>query len=266
MEKSLRHVSESSREIQAPVPGVSPVSKHPGIKYATGLSLLGLTSGLSAVDSLVGGLKSDTIALLTGSGICLEAAERYCIRAQLPGTKGGLGGGAYFIDGGNSFDVYMFTALARKHRLGYDSSLERQLIARAFTIYELRSLIESAQTAFTASKPKLLVVSEVFSLFTAELDRYEARRIFRDIVSSLSEISRSQRVPILLTSSERHTLLTPILEESCCNLSVDIVQKGDWIKSRLLKHQWKAPVEVIVHALPASYNQATLHPEAMPRG
>jgi hypothetical protein len=266
MEKALRLGSESSTEIQASVPGVNPVSKHPEIKYATGLSLLGLTSGLSSVDSLIGGLKSDTIALLTGSGICLEAAERYCIRAQLPGTKGGLGRGAYFIDGGNSFDIYMFTALARKHRLGYDSSLERQLIARAFTIYELSSLIESAHMAFIASKPKLLVVSEIFSLFTADVDRYESRRVFRRIVSSLSEISKSQQVPILLTSSERHKLLTPMLEESCCNLSVDIVQEGDWIKSSLLKHQWKAPVEIMVHALPTSYNQDTLHLEAVPRG
>jgi hypothetical protein len=265
MEKALRHVSESSSEIQASVPGVSPVSKHPEIKYVTGLSLLGLTSGLSSVDSLIGGLKPDTIALLTGSGICLEAAERYCIRAQRPCTKGGLGGGAYFIDGGNSFDIYLFTALARKHSLGYDSSLERQLIARAFTIYELRSLIEGAHTAFIASKPKLLVVSEIFSLFTEDIDRYEAKRIFRHIVSSLSEISKSQRVPILLTSSERHKLLTPILEENC-NLSVDIVQKGDWIRSHLLKHQWKAPIDILVYALPTSYNQDTLHLEAMPRG
>ena len=44
-----------------------PASEHPEVKYATGLSLLGLTSGLVAVDSLIGGLKPDTIALLTGS-------------------------------------------------------------------------------------------------------------------------------------------------------------------------------------------------------
>jgi hypothetical protein len=75
------------------------------VKYATGLSLLGLTSGLVSVDSLIGDLKADTVALLTGSDIRLQAAERYCVRAQLPEAKGGFNGSAFFIDGGNSFDV-----------------------------------------------------------------------------------------------------------------------------------------------------------------
>ena len=150
------------------------------IEYATGLSLLGLTSGLVSVDSLIGGLKRDTVALLTGSDIRLQAAERYCIRAQLPRAKGGLDGGAFFIDGGNSFDVYMFTDLARRYHLDYDAALDRQSLSHAFTIYELRSLIEESEMVFMARRPKLLVVSEVFSLFTEDIPRYEARRVFRD--------------------------------------------------------------------------------------
>jgi hypothetical protein len=126
-----------------------PTSERLEVKYSTGLSLLGLTSGLVSVDSLIGGLKPDTVALLTGSEVRLQAAEGYCVRAQLPEAKGGFRGGAFFIDAGNSFDVYLFTALARKYRLGYDSALNRQLLSRAFTIYELRSLIEDSEARRT---------------------------------------------------------------------------------------------------------------------
>ena len=242
-----------------------PTSERLEVKYATGLSLLGLTSGLVSVDSLIGGLKPDTIALLTGSGIRLQAAEGYCIRAQLSEGEGGFKGGAFFIDAGNSFDVYLFTALARKYHLDYDSALNQQLLSRAFTIYELRSLMEDSETAFAVRKPKLLIVSEVFSLFTDDIDRYEARRVFRNIASSVSEISKREGVPILLTSATRHELITPLLEERC-TVSADIVQEDRCIRSRLFKHPWKAPGETIRETSPQSYNQDTLQTEVRPHG
>ncbi len=249
--------------LEMPPPGVKrAASERLEVKYATGLSLLGLTSGLVSVDSLIGGLKPNTIALLTGSGISLQAAEGYCVRAQLSEAKGGVKGSAFFIDAGNSFDVYLFTALARKHHLDYDSALNRQLLSRAFTIYELRSLIEDSETVFAVRKPKLLIVSEVFSLFTEDIDKYEARRVFRNIASSVSETNKREGVPILLTSATRHELITPILEERC-SVSADIAQGDRCIRSRLFKHPWKAPGETITETRPQSYNQDTLQTEVV---
>jgi Rad51 protein len=244
---------------------LTPASKDLKVKYATGLSLLGLTSGLPQVDALIGGLKPGTIALLTGPEVCLQAAERYCVRAQLPENRGGLDGSAYFIDGGNSFDIYLFTALVRKHHLGYDAALDRQLLSRAFTIYELWSLVEDSETVFMTRRPKLLVVSEVFSLFTEDIDRYEARRVFRNIASSISDLGKRQQVPILLTSVKRHEL-TAVLEEHC-SVSLDITEeKEDATRFRLFKHPWKAPVDVVTQARPRNYNQDTLQLEAAPHG
>jgi hypothetical protein len=241
----------------------SPASRHHDVEYATGLSLLGLTSGMPLLDSLIGGLKPDTMALITGPGISIQAAEGYCIRAQLPEARGGLNAGAYLIDAGNSFDVYLFTKLARKYRLGYDSALNRQLLARAFTIYELRALAEDAERVFASRRPRLLAISEVFAPFTEDVDRYEARRLFRDIVEAVSQLNEAQNVPVLLTSSKRHEALTPILEERC-TVSADIEQREDRKTFRLLKHAWKAPTEVVREGHPRShnYNQATLE---MPR-
>lgn len=251
--------------LNQPRPALSPTHGALRVKYATGLSLLGLTSGLSQVDALIGGLKPDTIALLTGPEVCLQAAERYCVRAQLPTKKGGLDGSAFFIDGGNSFDVYLFTALVRRHHLDYDTALDRQLLSRAFTIYELRSLIEDSEAVFMTRRPKLLVVSEVFSLFTEDIDRYEARRVFRNIASAVSDISRRQQVPVLLTATKRNELLTPVLEEHC-NVSVDVSQEDGLTRFQLFKHPWKHPVEVVREAPPRTYNQDTLRLEAAPHG
>ncbi len=242
-------------------------SERTEVKYATGLSLLGLTSGLAPVDSLMGGLKVGTVALLTGSRIRLEAAESYCIRAQLPAARGGLDGSAYFIDAGNSFDVYLFTALARKYRLDYDSALSTQLLSRAFTVYELRSLIEKSEAVLAARKPKpkLLIISEVFSLFTEDVDDYEAKRVFLSIASSVSDVSKRQGVPILLTSETRHDLITPILEERC-TISADIFQGDGWLKSSLRKHPSKPPGETVTETTLRGYNQSALQTEMRPLG
>ena len=229
------------------------------VRYSTGLSLLGLTSGLVTVDSLIGGLKPETVALLTGPEISLQAAEGYCVRTQLPAARGGIEGSAFLIDAGNSFDVYLFTSLARKYGLEYDLALSRQLLSRAFTIYELRSLIEDS-AVFSLRKPKLLVVSEVFSLFTDDIDSYEARRVFRVVAEAVAEVSKREGVPALLTSSRRHELITPILEERC-SISADIAQGDGCIRSRLFKHPWKTPGETVVEVGPPHYNQETLHAE-----
>ena len=243
---------------------VPPMTKRPDlgrsrVEYATGLSLLGLTSGLTSVDFLIGGLKPDTIALLTGPEISLRAAEGYCVRAQLQPARGGIDGSAFFIDAGNSFDVYLFTALARRHGLDYGSALGRQLLSRAFTIYELRSLIEDS-SVFTLRKPKLLVVSEVFSLFTEDIDRYEVQRVFRNISSAVSGVSEREGVHVLLTSAARHELIAPILEERC-SVSADIVRENHYIRSKLFKHPWKAIGETVTEAGPPRYNQDMLRAE-----
>jgi hypothetical protein len=247
------------------LPGSSRAPGQDRPAFATARSLLGLTSGMDLVDSLLGGLKPDTVALLTGSGIRLQAAERYCIRAQLPPQRGGLDGGAFFIDGGNSFDVYLFTDLARRHKLPYGRALDRQLLSRAFTIYELRSLIQDCAAVFARRKPKLLVISEVFSLFNEDVEKPEAKRVVGDITSSISEVSEREEVPIVITSADRPGLLVPILE-SRCSVSAEIIEDGSRARSRLFKHPWKGPGETVRELGPSSYNQDTLVAEESGHG
>jgi hypothetical protein len=240
-------------------------SKHGQPAFVTARSLLGLTSGMVLVDSLLGGLKPDTVALITGSSLRLLAAERYCIRVQLPPARGGLDGGAFFIDGGNSFDIYLFTEMARKHHLAYNKVLDRQLLSRAFTIYELRSLIHDSAIVFAAKKPKLLVVSEVFALFNEDVESAEARQVIGDIASSISEVSEREKVPVLITSASRPEFLTSILEEHC-SVSADITDDGRRARARLLKHPWKSPLEMFGEAGLGNYNQDALGAEARLHG
>ena len=235
----------------------TPKQGHPD--FITARSLLGLTSGMAILDSLIGGLKPDTIALITGS-IRLQAAERYCVSVQLPPARGGLDGSTFFIDGGNSFDIYLFTELVRKHQLAYQRALERQQLSRAFTIYELRSLIQNPHSLLLDDKPKLIVISDIFALFNEDVPKTEARQVVGEITSSIAGLSERENVPIVITSADRPEFLTPILEGEC-KISADITEDGGRTTARLFKHPWKNPVEISEETGPSNYNQDTLDME-----
>ena len=65
-----------------------------------------------------------------------------CVRAQLPTQLGGLNSNVIFIDGGNSFRLYQIAQLARIHRLNPKKVLDNIYISRAFTAYQVASLVK----------------------------------------------------------------------------------------------------------------------------
>ncbi len=217
------------------------------------------------MDSLIGGLKSDTIAFIAGSGITLQAAERYCVRAQLPPARGGLNGGAFFIDGGTASTS---TSLLNWHTNTTSPTIRHSAAScsRAPSrSTSSRSLIESSAAVFATKRPRLLVISEIFSLFNEDVEKTEARRVIHDIASSISEISEREEVPILITSASRPELLVPILEERC-NVSAEITEGDHYARSCLFKHPWKVPLEALTETGPTNYNQDTLQAEAKYHG
>jgi hypothetical protein len=244
--------------------GISRINEdyHPP-RFVSAFSLLGLQSGIQLVDGLVGGLKPSTIALITGTQIRLQAAERYCVRAGMPERLGGLAGKTFFIDGGNSFDIYLFTSIAREHGLNLEEVLDNLIISRAFTPYELQQLIcKDSKGVFEAHHPKLVVISDVFELFNEDVEVYEARRIIGRIADAVKRISKREQVPVVMTSGPAEQLRD--LGE-CSTVAVEIIEGEPWSKSRVLKHPTKKPMEVLTENSGKHYNQKLLVPPAVVR-
>jgi hypothetical protein len=251
------------------VPALVPLSPyHPlrraqakyDVKFTSAYALLGLVSQMDAVDRLVGGLKSDSVALLTGSGIRQLAAERYCVRAQLPERMGGLGGKALFIDGGNGFDVYLFTAIAREYELDFDDALNNLIISRAFTPYELKQLVcKDSEEVFRRHDPKLLVVSDVFSLFNQDVEKDEAQRVVHKVAAAIRRISERRKIPVVLTSANVPEHLR-LFSDYCCNIEAEFLEQKNRVTARLLKHPTRVPIEVTTETSSRNYNQTLLSP------
>lgn len=106
------------------------------------------------------------------------------------------GSPAVFIDGGNSFDPYLFAELIRGSGLGARECLERVYVSRAFTAHQLSSLITERLEPFVeALGAGLVTVSEIASLyFHRELPEAEARELFLRACMKLSEIAKRRTV------------------------------------------------------------------------
>ena len=158
-----------------------------------------LSSGIKGVDSLIGGLPSGSFTVLYGSPTCLTFSFIASVKAQLPEEFGGLKSNVVFIDGGNDFNPYAISYICQLLELDPKEVLDKIYISRAFTAYQLTSLIfERLEKAIDDYKAKLVVVSDIIRLFLdRDIPRTEAMDVFPKLSWLLRNISREKQVAIL---------------------------------------------------------------------
>ncbi|MBN1390962.1 MAG: hypothetical protein JXA22_10015 [Candidatus Thermoplasmatota archaeon] len=139
-------------------------------------------TGVTVFDDLFGPMHPGNIYLLVGrTGLNRHITDRLAvIGAQ-------RGGRIYYIDGGYGADPFSMARILRMQRGDPRHVLERVMIARAFTAYQMDSLVrESLQDL--PSPPDLLIVSAMDSLFSdPEVDPEEARGMLENCMSVLNE-------------------------------------------------------------------------------
>ena len=147
---------------------------------------------MPGVDELFPGFAPGDFAVLYGSPSVNSLTSLLCIRTQLPVQLGGLGSNVVFIEGGNTFRLYKITRLAQIHQLNPRQVLEHIFISRAFTAYQLTSLImEKLEETIKTYNAKLVVISDIAGFFLdKDIPQEEAQRIYSQIVSYLSNLAR----------------------------------------------------------------------------
>src|SRR3972149_4075761 len=140
-------------------------------------------------------------ALLYGSHAVSSLASLLCVRAQLPPQLGGLGSNIVFIDGANTFRLYHITTLARLHQLDPEQVLDRIYISRAFTAYQMTSLIlQKLEDAVKTCNAKLVIISDIAAMFLdKDVEDEEAKRIYSQVTTRLSSFARENQVIVVST-------------------------------------------------------------------
>jgi DNA repair protein RadA len=145
--------------------------------YAKRLKVARLTTGSSNFDKLLGGgVETQTITEFYGefgtgkTQICHQLS----VNVQLPREKGGLEGGALYIDCEGTFRPERIIAMAKALGLDPHEALKRIVVARAFNTDHQMLLAEKAKELIPEKGIKLLVVDSVTGHFRAEYPGREA--------------------------------------------------------------------------------------------
>jgi hypothetical protein len=158
-----------------------------------------LTLGIPKLDEAFLGFQRGEFAVLVGRPLCKMLPFLLSVRCQLPFRRGGLNSRVVFIDGGNTFDPYTVSAMAQNFGLEPGSVLEKILVSRAFTAYQLTALVfEKLEKALKKYRAKLVVISDITELFLDRgVSRIEGREIFMKMTQYLSDLASRRRAVVV---------------------------------------------------------------------
>jgi len=130
-----------------------------------------LTTGCPSLDRLLGGgIETQTITEFYGefgtgkSQIC----QQLCVTVQLPYEKGGLEGGALYIDTENTFRPERIMQIAPRFGLNPDEVLKNIIYAEAYTSNHQMVLLENADEVIKENNIRLIIIDSVTSHFRSE--------------------------------------------------------------------------------------------------
>jgi hypothetical protein len=159
-----------------------------------------LSLGFPTLDDVFPGFELGDFAVLHGN-VASSMLFVLSVRAQLPHERGGLDSSTVFVDGGNSFSPYEVAEAARDYGLDCRAVLERVHVSRAFTAYQLSSLIlDKLHSVLRKTRTRLLIVSNVTSLFLdSDIPKTEGRELFMKVCTKLSGIASEKRTIVVAT-------------------------------------------------------------------
>jgi hypothetical protein len=169
---------------------------------------------IPGIDQLFPGFVPGDFAVLYGSPLVTTITSLLCVRAQLPTQLGGLGSNVVFIDGGITFRLYRIAKLAQLHELSPEKVLQKIFISRAFTAYQLTSLImEKLEETVKAYNSKVTIITDIAGFFLGtDIATEEAQKVYSQILAYLADFAHKHQIIVIATylpyeNSKRNTTL-----------------------------------------------------------
>ena len=169
---------------------------------------------MPGVDELFPGFVPGDFAVLYGSPQVNTLTSLLCVRAQLPPQLGGLGSSVVYIDGGITFRLYRIAQLAQLHELNPETALKRIFISRAFTAYQLTSLVmEKLEETVKTHDAKVAIISDLAGFFLdTDIAAEEAQSVYSQILAYLADFAQKYQIIIVATylpyeNTKRNTTL-----------------------------------------------------------
>jgi RecA/RadA recombinase len=160
-----------------------------------------LSLNMRNISQLFPGFAEGDFAVLHGSHVIQSITTLLSIRAQLPPQLGGVGSNVVYIDGANTFRLYQTTRLARLFHLDPKQALDRIYISRAFTAYQMTSLVlQKLEDAVKSCNAKLVMISDIAAMFLdKDVEEEEAKRIYSQVITRLAKFAKESQTIVVIT-------------------------------------------------------------------
>jgi len=213
-----------------------------------------LKSSVLQLDGLTGGFRSSQVTLFdSDSEYVSSLLHLLCIRAVSEFDQE-----VVWIDGGNDINPYAISSLCKRLGLDKREVLSRVNVSRAFTAYQLVSLIdEKLEEQVRSCAPSALIVSSMTDMFLdKDMKWMESHQLLRRCIEDVARITKEHETVSLITNRGEHQLrpspkLATLLYEHADQV-VQIRRRRDGLLFRLPK----GGRELVF--MPVPWNQQTL--------
>jgi hypothetical protein len=161
-------------------------------------------SGIKELDDILGGFKSGEITFIDGdSNLISNIPNQICVN-----TYRMLHSNVVYIDGGICADPYKISSYARKMEVNQKEVLEHILISRAFTVYQLTTLIQDRlETTIARYKPLTLIIGRFPILYLdSDVPTKEAQTLLRSNLHKIRELTIKYGLITIFTNLEKRML------------------------------------------------------------
>ena len=213
-----------------------------------------LATSIPPIDGLLGVLKPGTITFIDSSDrLVFDLVNLYCFNAVVE-----LGEEVLWIDGGNSVNPYELNAVCKRHRIDPEEVLHNITVSRAFTAYQMSTLIEDMlDPEVRRINTGLVVISCFPDLFQdKDMNWAESLQLMRRSMGKLRHLTEEHQLITVVTNYGLNKMLykkglKPLLYDGVDRV-VRIEGKGPTVRISLPKEG-----EGMMYR-PVSRNQTTL--------
>jgi predicted ATP-dependent serine protease len=213
-----------------------------------------LRTSIAPLDDLVEGFRSSKVTLLdSDSSYASTLLHLLCVRAISQFDEE-----IVWVDGGNEVSPYAISSLCKRLLLDKRDILSRVNVSRAFTAYQLVTLIdEKLEEQVRKCSPSMIIVSSITELFLdKDMKWMESHQLLRRCADDISRITRDYETITLVSNAAYHHVrpspgLTALLYDSS-DLALQIRSRRNGLLMRVPKKDRETLFS------PVPWNQATV--------
>ena len=163
-----------------------------------------VNSGIKELDNLTGGFKRGEITYIDGdSSLISKIPDQICVN-----TYRTFHSDSIYIDAGICADPYRIAQYARKIEVNQREALEHVHLSRAFTVYQLATLIQDMlEQAIKRYRPQTLIIGR-FPIFYLDCDveSKEAQTLLRANLHKIKELTTKYNLITIFTNLDKKML------------------------------------------------------------